>query len=178
MEDKKKLLMYQMKQLFLFADKDCSGTISWDEFREVLDNPKMIDFLKAIDLDSDEAADLFTLMDIEGTGEIRHDDFVAGCLQVHGPAKSIDLATFMREYERQTKYSIMHAQLMEDSMYVIIEDIRRRAELDRDDIAFARSTKISEELQHKGDSTQKAEPFFRNVRVPDRFSGERSQASN
>lgn len=97
-EDKRRLLINQMRQLFEGADVDHSGTISWDEFQTQMENPQMQTYLKAIDLHQEEARELFHLLDIDGSGEIDAVDFVNGCLRLHGSAKAIDFAAFLHEY--------------------------------------------------------------------------------
>lgn len=149
-EDRKKLLMFQMKQLFEVADTDGSGSISWDEFSAQLDNPQMLEYLKGIDLDPDEAADLFNLLDIDESGEIDSDDLVSACLRLHGPAKSIDLATFMREYERQCGFWSQHAALVEQSLRLVLEMLSNLQSLTLQNYDSDLSTKtaaLDDELQ-------------------------------
>merc|ERR1712228_451889 len=115
-EDKKKLLMYQMRTLLEQADVDRSGTVTWDEFSTQLDNPKLERFLKVVDLDVQEAWDLFHLIDIEGNGEISIDDFANGCVRVTGSAKAIDLVTFMHQWKVTTAQSCDFFQGLEESV--------------------------------------------------------------
>lgn len=116
-DDKKKVLMYQMRQLFLEADVDNSGTISWEEFKEQLENPQLQSFLRVVDLDKQEAEDLFRLLDVNGEDEISADEFVHGALRIHGFAKAIDLATFMHDYHR-------HARRVERGLDVIYGQVK------------------------------------------------------
>lgn len=97
-EDKRRLLINQMKYLFEGADVDNSGTISWPEFQSLLERPELQTYLKAIDLHQEEARELFHLLDCDGQGEIDAVDFVNGCLRLHGSAKAIDFAAFLHEY--------------------------------------------------------------------------------
>jgi len=108
-DEKRKVMMYQMQQLFRLGDLDHSGTINWEEFEVQLKEPQMQEYLKNIDIDPNEARDLFHLLDIEDTGEIEIEDLVDGCMRLHGAAKSIDLAAFMHEYKRGT--DILEAQI-------------------------------------------------------------------
>jgi len=115
-EDKKEALMTQMSRFFRDADEDGSGTINYDEFQAHLQRPEMDIFLKAVDLNREEARDLFHLLDSEETGEIDAEDIVAGCIRLHGFAKAIELAAFMHEYRRSMKRFNAHADLVERSL--------------------------------------------------------------
>jgi len=102
-EDKKKVLLDNMRSVFQDADMDNSGSITWDEFKSQLENPQLQSFLGAVDLDLREAENLFHLLDVHGRKEIDFDDFVSGAMKIHGFAKAIDLATFMHEFIRHEK---------------------------------------------------------------------------
>merc|ERR1712187_978112 len=78
-EDKDHEIVNQVKELFLSSDENHSGFITWPEFENQLENPKMAVFFKAVDLDMTEARSLFKLLDIHGTGEINSEEFVNGC---------------------------------------------------------------------------------------------------
>lgn len=124
-EDQKKLLMYQMGQWFSDADADQTGTITWDEFRYHLEDPKMEKFLKIVDLDAQEAWDLFHLLDVSGVGEIPVDDFVNGCVRVTGNAKAIDLVTFMHTYKVTQVKLAEHAGLVEDTLLTMERHLKQ-----------------------------------------------------
>lgn len=98
MEDKKVALTMQMRKMFKQADDDNSGEISWTEFEAHLEEPQMQACLKELNVDMEDAHELFRLLDINGSGSIDADELVNGSLLLMGTAKSIDLASFMREY--------------------------------------------------------------------------------
>lgn len=116
-EDKKKVLLDQMRQIFVDADADQSGSITWEEFQDQLENPQLQSFLRAVDLDTQEAENLFHLLDVHGNKEIDSDDFVHGAMRIHGFAKAIDLATFMHEFNR-------HAKRVEKGLEILYGHIR------------------------------------------------------
>lgn len=115
-EDRKKVLMFQLRELFRAADVDNDGTMNWSKFQGKLQDPKMQGYLKAIDLDQEEALDLFHLLDSDDSDEIDEDEFVNGCIRLHGYAKSIDLATFMFDYKNYTNMWSEHAYRIERSL--------------------------------------------------------------
>jgi len=120
-EDQKKVLMFQLRELFRAADVDNDGTMTWTKFQGKLQDTKMQGYLKAIDLDQEEALDLFHLLDSDDSDEIDEDEFVNGCIRLHGYAKSIDLATFMFDYKNYTKMWSEHAWRIEHSLEEIMD---------------------------------------------------------
>lgn len=119
--DKDLFLLHHMTHLFMKTDVDQSGEISWDEFQSQLDTPDMQEYFKAVDLDTEEARDLFRLIDVDGSGQIDAEEFVHGCLRLRGPAKAIDLATFMHDYKRSTRRWLQHVRGVERSLSEISE---------------------------------------------------------
>jgi len=117
-EDKKVVLMQQMCQMFLDCDDDQSGTVSWEEFKEHLDNPQMETYLKELDIDKAEAPMLFRLLDGESSGEIGAEELVGGCLRLHGYAKALELAAFMHEFRQFSKSWVAHAKSVEEALHL------------------------------------------------------------
>merc|ERR1719316_2340554 len=52
-------------------------------------------YFKVLDLNIDEAEQLFVLLDPLKTGEVSIDDFVKGCVRMKGGAKSVDVQTLL-----------------------------------------------------------------------------------
>jgi len=102
--EKERFLLHTVRALFQCTDEDHSGEISWSEFQAKLDHPAMHLYFKTIDLDIEEAEDLFRLIDIDDSGSIDPEEFVNGCIRLQGPAKAIDLATLMHEFKRSQKW--------------------------------------------------------------------------
>merc|ERR1712032_963047 len=69
-DDKELFLLHHVRNLFVNADTDRSGRITWPEFQKQVENPSMNMYFKAIDLDKEEARDLFRLIDIDESGTI------------------------------------------------------------------------------------------------------------
>eukprot|EP00930_Biecheleria_cincta_P070953 TRINITY_DN58513_c0_g1_i1.p1 TRINITY_DN58513_c0_g1~~TRINITY_DN58513_c0_g1_i1.p1 ORF type:complete len:299 (-),score=58.18 TRINITY_DN58513_c0_g1_i1:83-886(-) len=66
-----------------------------------LADPNMAAFFKALDLETDNAWNLFKLMSTEkGSGYIYVDDFVDGCMKLKGTARSLDLALLKHDHQR------------------------------------------------------------------------------
>lgn len=90
-------LVDQVLKLFdKTADKD-ADTITLDQIEEKFSNPAVAREWKSINVQPAEAKYLFSLLDIEETGEISFQEFLSGCLRLHGHSKSMDLLTVMQE---------------------------------------------------------------------------------
>lgn len=87
-------LSKQVRELFKLTASD-DGKICWDDFLRELNDPTMINILKAIHIDKQEARALFLLLDTNESGTIEAEEFTQGCLRLRGPATAIDLATLM-----------------------------------------------------------------------------------
>lgn len=121
-EDRKLELIHTMRRLFTAADADGSGTLSFEEFEDQIGTKEFRTVLKAVDLDADEARDLFHLLDIEESGEIEVDAFVNGCQRLTGAAKAIELSAFMHEWKRWVRHWQKHANYLEMAMEHLVGD--------------------------------------------------------
>lgn len=97
-----------LRAIFKGNGDECNGQITLQEFLSHLDNPHMKGVFDAINLDVDEAENLFTLLDVDRNGNLSYDEFMTGCLRLRGSAKSIDVATLMYEGRR----THLHVQAM------------------------------------------------------------------
>jgi len=95
--------MAQMSEVLRETDSDQSGTISWEEFAAHLNDPRVIAYFAALELDVVEARGLFELLDTEECDEVPIDEFVVGCFRLKGGAKGIDLAALMYENKKMMK---------------------------------------------------------------------------
>jgi len=101
--DSKQTYVHKTRDLFaaMFReiDSDASGNISMQEFEEHLSDKTVQAFFALLELDTSDAWTLFKLMDADGSGVLDANEFVRGCLQLKGPARSIDLAKLTREFK-------------------------------------------------------------------------------
>merc|ERR1711959_353091 len=111
--DKDYFVINGVREIFAGPDGMLSGGISWDEFQRKLETPAMREYFKALDVDPSEAEGLFRLLDLDNSGSIDAEEFLNGCLRLHGPAKALDLALLMREVRRIESKIQVHAHWME-----------------------------------------------------------------
>lgn len=101
--DSKQTYVHKARDLFaaMFRriDGDGSGHISLQEFEEHMSDKTVEAFFALLGLDTTDAWTLFKLMDADGSGVIDANEFVRGCLQLKGPARSLDLAKLTREFK-------------------------------------------------------------------------------
>lgn len=86
-----------MKRIFDEADKDCSGTICWKEFKSYMENPRMRAWFATQQLDAHDARSFFESICDGKSEEVDIETFVMGCQRMKGTAKSADLLAVLRE---------------------------------------------------------------------------------
>merc|ERR1712107_410865 len=82
--------------------------------------------LKELDVDSEDAVDLFRLLDFDGTGTVSNDQICHGVLRLMGNAKAIDLAALTRDYRQTTDQWVQHTELVEETLDRICMILDRR----------------------------------------------------
>lgn len=87
-----------LRAVFNDIDMNQSKLISLSELKVALEESKMASFLESMDISTRDIWTLFMLIDADESGEITIDEFVAGCMQLQGPAKSIQLARLRHEH--------------------------------------------------------------------------------
>merc|ERR1712039_779611 len=88
-----------MMQVFNELDSNDSGALSLEEFEKHIDDDKIQAYLKTLEIDVSQVRTLFTLLDVDRTGEVDIDEFVGGCLRLRGGATSMDLAVLKYQVE-------------------------------------------------------------------------------
>lgn len=76
---------------FFIADDDGSGELEEDEFFRFCERPDVHTKMKMIGVREEEAHDLFTLIDADGSGAISAEEFVNGLRKLRGNAKGSDI---------------------------------------------------------------------------------------
>jgi Ca2+-binding EF-hand superfamily protein len=124
-QDEEMVLMEQMeirrqwfeevKELFEAADTDGSGQLDADEFTIQMQDLRMQAWFRKIGVavEAYSARGLFQLLDFDNDGKLDLDEFAMALQQVHGPARSIDVAKVNREV------SVMHRELKALSQVIV-----------------------------------------------------------
>jgi len=114
---KKETLVKEIVEAFMEADQDKSGSLSWAEFHEYLADEKVQAYFMSFDIDVSCAEKIFNLIDTDQTGEVDLEEFVIGCLNYRGHAKSVDMTIMInrtREMDVRLKAIEKNMQLLLD----------------------------------------------------------------
>ncbi|CAE7463063.1 NaCP60E [Symbiodinium natans] len=87
----------------LFSKMDSSGLgrITISEFERLFDDEAMKAFLETAEINAVDAWTLFASLDVDGDYVISVDEFTERCMQLHGPARAVDVFGLQRH---QMKY--------------------------------------------------------------------------
>jgi hypothetical protein len=102
-QDKDQELMRLTCKVFGYLDDDNSMAVSKDEFMSHLHTGNLDFYFQAIDLNKQEAENLFALLDEDGSENLSVEEFVDGCLRLRGPARSIDMVALARDVQERFK---------------------------------------------------------------------------
>lgn len=89
-EEKDQELIKCVRRLYKVCETTNDGEVSWKEFEGSLSSKAMQDFLKAFEMDSNKARDIFLVLDTDKSGTISMEEFVAAATSLHTPVKLAD----------------------------------------------------------------------------------------
>jgi len=92
----------EIKRFFKSADQDSSGTLTYDEFEQHLQNPMVKAYFKGLEIDPEEASIIFTILDNDRNNEILIEEFVNGTMKLKGAATKLEIMTMMYDNTRQS----------------------------------------------------------------------------
>jgi hypothetical protein len=93
----------EMRTIFEEVDNENDGRITWQKFRDYLKSDQAQAFFATQQLDTSDAARLFSLLDVDAAGAVRIEEFALGCMRLRGPAKSSDMAALLKETKVQRR---------------------------------------------------------------------------
>jgi len=96
-------LFGELRALFAELDQDNSGTLTFDEFENCMQQLETQAYLQGLGLDVSNVKGVFALLDVDGSEELEIEEFVMGCMHFKGLAKTVDMATLIRENKRIMK---------------------------------------------------------------------------
>jgi len=98
---KQRSLVEALKMTFSEIDHDNSNRVSLDELKQALTAKKLVHFMESLGISTQDVMTLFLIIDHDESGWIDLDEFVSGCMQLHGPAKSLQMAQVFHELHLQ-----------------------------------------------------------------------------
>lgn len=117
----KQTYIKQLEDLFRDIDADRSGTVTLQEFEDRLYDDRLQEYFAAMDLTTDEAWNLFKLLDSSESCLIDIEEFVSGCLRLRGTARSVDMHMLMY----QTKWTMKKLSALTRSMEDLRQEVQR-----------------------------------------------------
>jgi len=88
-----------LKGVFQEIDEDCSRTVNINELKTAMSQQKLSSFMESMDISTQDIWTLFMILDTDASGEISFDEFVNGCMQLQGPAQSVQIARMRLEHK-------------------------------------------------------------------------------
>eukprot|EP00439_Symbiodinium_sp_Y106_P012827 s3066_g1.t2 len=77
-----------------------SEQLKVEDIEAAVNVDKLDTVLESLGISTDDVKTLFSLIDADGSGSIDLQEFVSGCMQLHGPAKSMQMAKMSYENKR------------------------------------------------------------------------------
>jgi len=99
-QEKKSTMIQLVGELFTQLDTDQSGKLSYEELDSHLHDEALQEYFCVLEMEPEEAKDLFCLLDIRGEGEVSITDFTNGCLKIMGAPKNLDICTCLYQSRR------------------------------------------------------------------------------
>lgn len=91
-----------LRNFFTELDVNGNGTVTYDEFKAHLygNGPGVFSYLG---LQVWDALNLFEVLDVDCNRQLEIEEFVMGCLQLRGQARTFDMVTLMRGHQQMMK---------------------------------------------------------------------------
>lgn len=99
--------MSALQEVFQDMDQHDINGVTLDDLENALSEEKLGTFLESLGISTDDAWSLFMLIDADHNGIVDLQEFVHGCMQLRGPAKSLQLAKMAYE-NKLTRQAIKH----------------------------------------------------------------------
>jgi len=109
----KKTYVDCLVELFHAFDDDGSNIVSLAEFEQGIEEPKVQQTLRALDIERRDALALFSMLDEKSAG-VNIDEFVTGCINLRGQAKTIHVEACRLNTQRLTKQVDQIADVLND----------------------------------------------------------------
>jgi len=113
---------------YMALDEDNSGDITVDEFLKHADEPDMLAFALAMDIDIQDVKQFFMVLSDKGQRPVDLETFIVGCIKLKGMAKSMDLLD-MSYNQKQAHEDLIHLTHNCDSKFEMltesVKDLRK-----------------------------------------------------
>ncbi|CAL1144918.1 unnamed protein product, partial [Cladocopium goreaui] len=114
-----------LRKIFEEIDADSLDVVSIQDLEEAMSQKKLSSFLESMGISTEDVWTLFMIMDNDQTGLVNLEEFVRGCLQGRGPAKSIQLVKMSYE-NKVTRQALKKVGIEIRGVMTDLSDLRRR----------------------------------------------------
>jgi len=109
----------QLLKLFHAFDKDSTGTISLEEWRDLASSPDVRLCFAMLDINLSRADEIFYMIASDSNDEVTLEEFVSGLLALRGGASSVDIAVLVRSTQALLRKFKAVANQVEDVVDVL-----------------------------------------------------------
>ncbi|CAE7720139.1 unnamed protein product [Symbiodinium sp. CCMP2592] len=136
-ERKKKSQVETLRKIFEELDSSSADNISIKDVETAMSRGRLSNFLESMGISTEDVWTFFMLIDANENGLLDLDEFVSGCMQLNGPARSIQLAkmSYENKVTRREIRNIMEElkqvseQVLTGASPQVMEGRRKRAML-------------------------------------------------
>jgi len=114
-----------LRKIFEEIDADSLDVVSIQDLEEAMSQKKLSSFLESMGISTEDVWTLFMIMDNDQTGLVNLEEFVSGCLQGQGPAKSIQLVKMSYE-NKVTRQALKKVGIEIRGVMTDLSDLRLR----------------------------------------------------
>merc|ERR1712107_813616 len=108
--DKETWLMGNALEIFHQLDTSGRGQIDWDNFKECIRMPDVVNFFRHVDVDPADAHEIFKMLDKDSSGQMDASEFLTGCITLFGPSRAIDTARILDDLLEVKLWLVSHAE--------------------------------------------------------------------
>jgi len=104
-----------LARLFRELDAEMTGMISYDQWVKFVAQAEVRACFKMLHIDISRSADVFRLLDLDGSNYLDIDEFVSGCLHIQGGASSVDVEMLVRTTKTMLRKFKGYSQKVEEA---------------------------------------------------------------
>eukprot|EP00927_Polykrikos_kofoidii_P009831 TRINITY_DN1411_c0_g1_i1.p1 TRINITY_DN1411_c0_g1~~TRINITY_DN1411_c0_g1_i1.p1 ORF type:complete len:658 (-),score=106.78 TRINITY_DN1411_c0_g1_i1:128-2101(-) len=99
-DDKRRMIADDLQELLFTLDVNMDGRISWEEWQSEIKRREVSALLSSLGITAVDAKELFSVMDVDGDGELSIVELVDGVQRAKGPAKGIHMQILLSRVNR------------------------------------------------------------------------------
>lgn len=115
----------------LFGEMDIGGCgiLYRDDFRQLLQRPEVQALFSHFKFDIVDGDSFFTLLDVDSSGTVDIEEFVIGCLRMHGKSNAIDMEISIHETRQLAKRLVYDMERLQENGVKVHDEIHDAVQL-------------------------------------------------